>query len=124
MNKEDLKIRTKQFSLSIMKLTEHIPNTKAGHTLANQLIRSSTSVGANYRAACRAKSDKDFLYKILIIEEESDETLFWLELLNEGEIVDSAILAPLMKECNELVSIFTSTGKTLRNNINKQKNIK
>jgi four helix bundle protein len=119
MTKEELKQRTKKFSLDIIRLIEDIPNTKAGHTIANQIIRSATSVGANYRAACRAKSERDFLNKILIVEEEADETLFWLELLLEGKIVKSETLEHLMKECNELVAIFTSTGKTVRNNMNK-----
>ena len=117
MNKEELKIRSKKFSLSIIMLIEKIPTTKAGNTIANQIIRSATSVGANYRAACRAKSDRDFLNKIIIVEEEADETLFWLELLNEGNIVSYNILEPIMKECNELVAIFTSSGKTVRNKI-------
>ena len=120
MNKEDLKKRTKIFSLSIIKLMELIPNSKAGNAIANQLIHSATSIGANYRAACRAKSHKDFLNKILIVEEEADETCFWLEPLKESVIISESILNPLMNECNELTAIFTSTGKTIRNKINQK----
>jgi four helix bundle protein len=120
MNKEDLKNRTKVFSLSVIKFMELIPNTRAGNTIANQIIRSATSIGANYRAAIRAKSEKDFLNKILIVEEEADETCYGFELLKEAEIVSANILNPLINECNELVAIFTSTGKTLRNKINQK----
>ncbi len=95
-----------------------MPNTKVGHTIANQIIRSATSVGANYRAACRAKSNKDFLNKILIVEEEADETLYWLELLKEGNLLQDGVINELIKECDELVAIFTSTGRTLRNKNN------
>ena len=95
-----------------------IPNTKIGYTIANQMIRSATSVGANYRAACRAKSDKDLLNKLLIVEEEADETLYWLELLQETKTLNENVLDNIMKECDELVAIFTSAGKKMRNIIN------
>jgi four helix bundle protein len=121
MNKEELKQRTKKFSLEIIKLVELIPNTKVGHTIANQIVRSATSVGANYRATCRAKSDRDFLYKIQIVEEEADETLFWLELLKERKMLNENLLDNLIKECDELVAIFTATAKTVRNKINAKK---
>ena len=120
MDKEVLKQRTKRFSLEIIKLTELIPNTNVGYVITNQIIRSATSVGSNYRAACRAKSEKDFLNKILIVEEEADETLYWLELLKEGKILDESVLDSMTKECDELVAIFTSTGKTIRNRINRK----
>ena len=118
MDKDILKQRTKRFSLEIIKLMELIPNTKVGYTIANQIVRSATSVGANYRAACRAKSDKDFLHKILIVEEEADETLYWLELLKEAQILKDSVLDAIMKECNELVAIFTSTGRSVKQRIN------
>lgn len=101
-------------------MTEKIPQTRAGNVIANQIIRSGTSVRANYRAACRGKSNKDFLYKILIVEE-ADETLFWFELLNEASLLPLETLEPLMMECDELVAIFTSTGKTVRSKINARK---
>ncbi|MBK8363292.1 MAG: four helix bundle protein [Bacteroidetes bacterium] len=87
MNKDDLKDRTKKFSIAILHLIELIPRIKSGNTISNQIIRSGTSIGANYRAACRAKSDKDFLNKIIIVEEEADETLFWLELLIDSKMM-------------------------------------
>ena len=118
MDTTDLKLRTKRFSLEMIKLIELIPNTIVGHTIANQIIRSATSVGANYRAACKAKSEKDFLNKILIVEEEADETLYWLELLKEGNILDEDALDSITTECRELVAIFTSAGKKVRHKIN------
>ncbi len=118
MNQNDLRARTKQFSIRIIKLTEAIPETVGGKVIANQIIRSGTSVGANYRAACRAKSDKDFLNKMIIIEEEADETCFWIELLTESGIMNDNRLTPLLHEANELTAIFTASGKTVRERIN------
>jgi len=83
MNSEELKNRTKQFSLNIIDIVERIPNTISGRTIANQVIRSGTSVGANYRATCRARSTKEFIAKMGIVIEESDETMFWLEIIKE-----------------------------------------
>ena len=80
-------------------------------------MRSSTSVGANYRAACRVKSKVDFIYKIDVVEEEVDETLYWLEILKECELIKLEILDPLIKEADELTAIFTATGKSLKTSI-------
>jgi four helix bundle protein len=114
MTKEELKTRTKQFALLIIKLVELIPNTKAGNTIGNQLIRSGTSVAANYRAACRARSNADFVSKITIVEEECDESLFWLELITEANLLKKEILQDAIKEADELTAIFTASGKTAR----------
>jgi four helix bundle protein len=84
MNKEELKKRTKEFALKIIKLIDELPDTKAGNTIGKQIIISGTSVASNYRSACRARSNADFVSKITIVEEESDETLFWLELIEES----------------------------------------
>ena len=121
MNKEDLKDRTKKLSIAILHLIELIPRIKSGNTISNQIIRSGTSIGANYRAACRAKSDKDFLNKIIIVEEEADETLFWLELLIDSKMMKKDQLEPLIKECNEFVAIFTASGRTVRNRLEAMK---
>jgi len=86
MNNVELKDRTKKFALLIIKIIEELPNTKTGNTIGNQLIRSGTSVAANYRTACRARSNADFISKITIVEEESDESLFWLELIEDTNI--------------------------------------
>ena len=93
-----------------------MPKTDAGKVISYQLIKSSTSVGANYRVACRAKSKADFIYKINIVEEEADESLYWLEILNEAKLLKSEILEPLVKEADELTAIFTAIGKTSKSN--------
>ena len=112
----DLKKRTKAFALRILKLVDALPNTTAGRALASQIVRSGTSVAANYRAACRAKSTADFVAKMGIVEEEADETLFWLELLEESELVSRAKLAAIKQEANELIAITVASIKTARRN--------
>src|SRR6476469_8464034 len=94
-NQPDLKRRTKAFALRILKLVDALPKTTAGRALASQIVRSGTSVAANYRAACRAKSPADFIAKMGIVEEEADETLFWLELLVESGLVPAIRLESL-----------------------------
>jgi four helix bundle protein len=117
MTKEDLKNRTKKFSSDIIKFTGFLPSTRAANVICNQILRSATSVGANYRAACRTRSRADFISKITIVEEEADETLFWLELLLESGIINiSENIKYLMSEANELVAIFVSSGKTAKLN--------
>jgi four helix bundle protein len=116
MTKEELKNRTKFFALMIIKLVDDLPKTKAGHAIGNQLIRSATSIAANYRAACRARSNADFISKITIVEEESDETLFWLELISEANLLNIEKLKDVLKEADELTAIFTASGKTAKQN--------
>jgi four helix bundle protein len=123
MTKDELRKRTKQFAHTIISIAEQIPETITGTIIARQIIRSGTSTGANYRAACRAKSAKDFLNKILIVEEEADETLYWLELLQERQLIDNVTVLPAISECNELVALFTAIGKTTRNNLNNGKGL-
>ena len=110
----DLKLRTKRFSLSIIELIESLPNTISGRAISNQLVRSGTSVGANYRAVCRARSDKEFISKMNIVLEEVDESCFWLELIEEKKWKDTKIL---LKEANELTAIFVSALKTMNKKI-------
>lgn len=124
MNKSELKSRTKKFALRIIKLVDELPNTKAGHTIGNQIIRSGTSIAANYRAACRARSSAEFISKLAIVEEESDETLFWLELILEANLVKEEHLKELIKEADELTAIFTAAGKTAKANKNLKSSIK
>jgi four helix bundle protein len=116
MTKEELKNRTKKFALGIIKLVNELPNTRVGNTIGNQLIRAGTSVAANYRASCRARSVADFVSKITIVEEECDESLFWLELILESNLINKEILPDIIKEANELTAIFTASGKTARHN--------
>ena len=115
-NEHDLKKRTKAFALRILKLVDALPKTTAGRALASQIVRSGTSVAANYRAACRARSTADFAAKMGIVEEEADETLFWLELLEESELVPAAKLAAIKQEANELIAITIASIKTARRN--------
>jgi four helix bundle protein len=116
MTKEELKNRTKKFALMIIKLVNELPNTKVGNTIGNQLIRSGTSVAANYRASCRARSTADFVSKITIVEEECDESLLWLELIMESDLLRNELLLDIIREANELTAIFTASGKTAKQN--------
>lgn len=110
------KIRTKEFALNIIKLIKEIPSDKIADVLNKQLLRSSTSVAANYRAACRSRSHAEFISKIGIVEEEADESTFWLELISESNTHNSDSLQVLLKESKELTAIFTSSGKTAKAN--------
>ena len=107
-----MKERTKKFALRVIKLVEALSNTKVSAVLGNQLLRSGTSVGANYRAACRAKSTADFISKLSIVEEEADESIFWIELLVESDQVKSKLVESLVDECNQILSIVVSSIKT------------
>ena len=111
MNSEELKKRTKLFALEVIRLVESLPKTKTGNVIGNQLIRSGTSVGANYRAACRSKSKADFINKLKIVEEEADESIYWMELLEEAKVIESSKLNQLKKEADELLAIFVSSIK-------------
>ena len=116
MSDPDLKKRTKAFALWILKLVDALPKTTAGRALSSQIVRSGTSIGANYRAACRAKSTADFIAKMAIVEEEADETLFWLELLEESELLPAAKLTAIKQEADELIAITVTSIKTARRN--------
>ena len=114
MSESDLKKRTKAFALRILKLLDALPKTTSARALATQLVRSGTSVAANYRAARRAKSTAHFLSKLGDVEEEADETLFWLELLEESGIVPTKRLSALKKESDELVAIIVASINTVK----------
>ena len=120
MNKEELRKRTKDFHIAIIKVCESLPRNAAGFEIAKQLIRSGGSVGANYRAALRGKSTADFIYKIEIVIEEADESLYWLEICEEAHLLLKEKTEPLLREANELVSIFVATVKTTKNKGNKK----
>ncbi|MFM5887663.1 MAG: four helix bundle protein [Dolichospermum sp.] len=96
MNEQQFKTRTKQLALRVIRLVESLPNTKTADVIGKQLLRSATSVGANYRSACRAKSTADLIAKLSIVEEEADETLYWLELLIESRLITVEKLNNLM----------------------------
>ena len=126
MNEQQFKQRTKQLALRIIRLVEVLPKTSTAQVIGKQVLRSGTSVGANYRAACRAKSTPDILHKLAIVEEEADETLYWLELLVEAELVPEAKLKSLMNEVDEIIAMIVSSIKTIRdrhNNFNPKSKI-
>jgi four helix bundle protein len=114
MNNDDLKQRTKQFALRVIRLSEAMPRSVAGDVLTRQVVRSGTSVAANYRSACRAKSRADFVAKMGIVEEEADETGLWLELITEAGFLSSAKTAALRTEAGELTAIAVASIRTAR----------
>ena len=114
MDEAQMKKRTKEFAKEIIKLCRKLPDNREGRLIGNQIFRSGTSVAANYRAACRARSTAEFISKLAIVEEEADETLFWLEILEEMEIIDKDLIFPLMQENDELIAIIVSSIKTSR----------
>jgi four helix bundle protein len=109
MNARDLKERTKQFALRVMRLVDVLPNTPKGRAIASQLVRSGTSVAANYRAACRGRSKAEFIAKVGIAEEEADETALWLELIIDDKLLPEKKVAPLLKEANEVTAIMAAS---------------
>src|SRR5256885_5154025 len=109
---EKLKQRTKQFALRVVKMFKALPRGEEARIMGRQVLRSGTSIGANYRAACRARTAKEFVSKIRIAVEEADETGYWLELLVEALIVQKPRLDLLLGECNELVAILASSQHT------------
>lgn len=119
MDSKELQKRVKKFALRVIKLTELLPNNRVGWTFCGQIVRSSTSSATNYRAACRAKSDKDFISKLETVIEETDETLFWLEMIEETKIINQGMeIIELKAEANELLAIFVSSVKTIKKRLN------
>jgi four helix bundle protein len=109
MNQEEMKARTKRFALQIMTLVDALPKSKTGNVIANQLAKSGTSVGSNYRAACRGRSRAEFISKIGVVEEEADETAFWLELIMEGGLLPETKVLALHQEAMELTAIMAAS---------------
>lgn len=114
MNAEQLRKRTKQFTLRVMSVVAALPDNAQGRVISYQFMKSGSSVGANYRAVCRSRTRKDFINKLGVVIEEADESAYWLEVIGEGEILDPRMIAPLLQEANELVAIFTASRKTAR----------
>jgi four helix bundle protein len=112
MNELELKQRTKQFALRVMKLVGALPETAVGRPIENQLVRSGTAIGANYRAACRGRSKAEFVAKLGVVVEEADESGYWLELIIDGELLGRNLVEPLLQEANELTAIMTAAHKT------------
>ena len=116
MDKQELQRRSKQFALRIFRLVDALPRTSAGRAIANQLVRSATSVGANYRAACRARSRAEFAAKLGTVLEEADESLYWLELIRDGELMPDPKVSLVLKEANELTAILAAGRKSAASN--------
>ncbi|HEY8996108.1 MAG TPA: four helix bundle protein [Lacunisphaera sp.] len=113
MTESKLKLRTKTFALRVLKLIDSLPETRSGRVLATQLGRSGTSVGANYRAACRSRSSAEMISKLSVVEEEADESAFWLELIGDHGLMNAAKVEPLHQEAGELTAIMVASRRTL-----------
>jgi four helix bundle protein len=114
MNAQEMKQRTMDFAIRIINLTQALPNSRVGDVIGRQLLRAGTSVGANYRAACRAKSLADFIAKMGIVEEETDESHYWLEIIGKVKLLPTSRLTALMKEAQEILSICIASINTVR----------
>jgi four helix bundle protein len=114
MNPEEMKARTRSFALRIIRLAESLPDTSTAKVIQHQMIRCGSSVGATYRAACRAKSRPDFVSKMGTVEEEADETIYWMELLIDAEIVKRPRIADLLDEADQILSIVIASIKTAK----------
>lgn len=114
MNADELKQRTKAFALRVIRVVENLPADRTSKVIGGQLLRSGTSIGANYRASCRARSKAEFIAKLGIVEEEADESLYWMELLCDSGKMPMKRLEPLMMECSELLSITCASIRTAR----------
>ena len=120
MNQIEFKRRTKQLGLAVIRMTEKFPETRLAWVVKDQILRSALSVGDNYRAVCRAKSDKDFINKMRIVEEEADETAYWLEIIEESDLLKSDDLRELKREVNELVAMVVASIRTKSIGLNKE----
>lgn len=114
MDKKELQARTKDFALRIIRLVSSLPKSKVTDVIGYQLMKSGTSIGANYCEAVRAESKADFIHKISIVEKEASETLYWLELLVESKVMGKGQISDLIDECDQLLAIFTATGKSAK----------
>ena len=120
---DEFKNRTKKLAVDIIKYTKNFPKNEESYIIKKQLIRSATSLAANYRAVCRARSDAEFFSKLCIVVEESDETLFWLELIIDSEIYNVDLTVPLVKESTEILKIVSKSRKTLKDKIDNIKKL-
>lgn len=114
MTEKELLLRTKKFALRILKLVDALPNTTSRRAIGGQLVRCGTSVPANYCAACRGRSKAEFIAKLGIVEEEADESAFWLEMIIESKLVREKLVSDLLREANELTAIMAASKKTSR----------
>ena len=119
MTERELKIRIRKFAVDVLNFVDSLPNRKSAHIIGNQLGRSASSVASNYRAACRGRSHAEFIAKIGIVEEEADESTFWLDIIPETKNATEEAVTPLLNESRELTAIFTASSKTAK--LNKRK---
>jgi four helix bundle protein len=115
MDRDELEKRTKRFALDIIRLVKAFPKDKAADVIAYQLLRSGTSIGANYREATRAESKADFVHKLGMVQKEANETVYWLDLVQESEMINEEVVAPILSEAKELLAIFGASHKTAAN---------
>jgi four helix bundle protein len=113
MTEKELKERTKSFALRVLKLIDSLPDSRSARIVSNQLGRSGTSVGANYRAACRSRSAAEMISKISVVEGEADESAFWMELTFDHDLMPAEKISPLLREADELTAIMVASRKTL-----------
>ena len=118
MDEQQFKNRTKRFALKVIDLVQALPNNETARVIGRQLLRSGTSVGANYRAACRGRSTADVIAKLRIVEEEADESIYWIELLLESRLVTPAEMADPLREADELIAMTVASIRTLQRNSN------
>ena len=123
MTQQEMKERTKRFAVRIIKLVDALPVTASSQVIGKQLLRSGTSVGAKYRSACRAKSTADFIFKLSIVEEEADESIYWMELLVDSDLVKASLVTNLMDEASQVLAIIVSSIKTLKRKRNPKSQI-
>lgn len=114
MDKNELRERLTNFAVRIVKMVDSMPQTVSGAAISRQVIRSGTSPSANYRAACLAKSDRDFINKLKMVEEELDETTHWLDIIIRSQLMNASLLQPLCQECNELLNIIAKSIVTVK----------
>ena len=114
MDEQQFKSRTKALALAVIDVIERLPPRRSNDVIGRQLVRSATSVGANYRASCRGRSVAEIIAKLSIVEEEADETMYWLELLAESAALPAAVVTPLLKETNELLAMTVASKRTLK----------
>jgi four helix bundle protein len=120
MDEASMKKRTKEFAKGIIRLCRQLPQNREGRLIGNQVFRSGTSVGSNYRSACRARSKAEFISRLALVEEEADETLFWLELIKEMDITEGHLLEWLIQENHEIIAIVVSSIKTAKTTQNRK----
>ena len=123
MNQADMKDRTKQFSLRVIRLVNALPKTVEGKAISGKLVGSGLSVGANYRAVCRSRSKMEFLSKLGTVEEEADESAYWMELIIETGMLNKDKVEPLLRKANEITAIVAASKKTVKSSINRKSNI-